>query len=135
MTLLTPNALTAARLVLRRDVRMRTERIWRVARAARNPGRPGMRGLIASPGGALRWRSVPTPALPAPQGALVRPLAVATCDVDRAMMLGRTPFPLPLHLGHECVAEVVELGDAVASVRAGDRVVVPFQINCGQCAA
>jgi alcohol dehydrogenase len=133
--LLTPNALTAAGLVLARDVRVRTDRILGVARAAQNPGRPGMRGLIASPGGALRWRSVPTPALPAPLGALVRPLAVATCDVDRAMMLGRTSFPLPLHLGHECVAEVVEVGDAVASVRAGDRVVVPFQISCGQCVA
>jgi alcohol dehydrogenase len=66
---------------------------------------------------------------------LVRPIAVATCDLDRAMMLGRTIFPLPLHLGHECAAEVVEVGGNVTSVRVGDRVVVPFQISCGQCSA
>jgi alcohol dehydrogenase len=38
-----------------------------------------------------------------------------------------------VHLGHECVAEVVAVGEEVESVRAGDRVVVPFQINCGRC--
>jgi len=94
-----------------------------------------MRGLIASPGGSVRWRSVPRPVLSGPDGALVRPIAVATCDVDRAMMLGRTIFPLPLHLGHECAAEVMEIGENVTSVRVGDRVVVPFQISCGQCSA
>jgi alcohol dehydrogenase len=58
---------------------------------------------------------------------------MATCDMDRPIMLGHTPFPLPVHLGHECVAEVVAVGEEVESVRAGDRVVVPFQINCGRC--
>lgn len=48
-------------------------------------------------------------------------------------MLARTPFPLPLHLGHECVAEVVEVGAEVEAIRPGQRVVVPFQINCGAC--
>jgi alcohol dehydrogenase len=133
--LLTPNALTAARLPLERDLPMRVNRIGLVVRRARKPNRDRMRGLIASPGGSLRWRLVSSPALPGPQAALVRPIAVATCDVDRAMMLGRSIFPLPLHLGHECTAEVVQVGDQVATVRVGDRVVVPFQISCGQCAA
>ena len=31
------------------------------------------------------------------------------------------------------VAEVVAVGDGVTSVRPGDRVVVPFQISCGDC--
>jgi alcohol dehydrogenase len=114
---------------------MRVNRIGLVVRRARKPNRDRMRGLIASPGGSLRWRLVSSPALPGPQAALVRPIAVATCDVDRAMMLGRSIFPLPLHLGHECTAEVVQVGDQVATVRVGDRVVVPFQISCGQCAA
>jgi threonine dehydrogenase-like Zn-dependent dehydrogenase len=38
-------------------------------------------------------------------------------------------------VGHEGVAEVVAVGDAVRGVRVGDRVIVPFQINCGQCRA
>ena len=60
----------------------------------------------------------------------MRPLAVATCDLDQPMIFGQTPFQFPIHLGHECVAEVVEGPDRFA---AGDRVVVPFQISCGTC--
>jgi threonine dehydrogenase-like Zn-dependent dehydrogenase len=37
-------------------------------------------------------------------------------------------------LGHEFVAEVVQVGSATTMVRAGDVVAVPFQINCGACA-
>jgi alcohol dehydrogenase len=65
----------------------------------------------------------------------VHPIAVATCDLDRQLLLGATPFLLPLHFGHECVAEVLAVGEGVASVRPGQRVVVPFQISCGACRA
>jgi alcohol dehydrogenase len=78
---------------------------------------------------------VPEPPPPAPAAAVVRPLAMATCDMDRPLALGRTSFPLPLRLGHECVAEVVAVGDEVAAIRPGSRVVVPFQIHCGACDA
>lgn len=108
--LLSPDALSAARLPLHRDTKMRIKQLGRRSGGRRRAGRQRMRGLVAYPGGALRWRSLPSPAMPGPQAAIVRPIAVATCDVDRAMMLGRTPFPLPLHLGHECVAEVVDVG-------------------------
>ena len=97
--------------------------------------RPRMRALQAAPGGRLRWQEVPTPPPPGPDGAVVRPLASATCDLDCAIALGASQFPLPLHLGHECVAEVLAVGDRVSSVASGDRVVVPFQINCGRCPA
>jgi alcohol dehydrogenase len=60
---------------------------------------------------------------------------MATCDLDRPLALGATPFILPLHFGHECVAEVLAVGEQVATVRPGDRVVVPFQISCGGCHA
>jgi alcohol dehydrogenase len=66
---------------------------------------------------------------------VVRPIAIATCDMDRPIGLGMTPFPMPLHFGHECVAEVLRVGDAVRDFAPGERVVVPFQISCGHCAA
>lgn len=94
-----------------------------------------MRALTASPGGRLAWTSAPVPALPGPDAAIVRPIAVATCDLDPVIALGASPFPLPLHLGHECVAEVVEAGERVTSVVPGQRVVVPFQVSCGSCPA
>jgi alcohol dehydrogenase len=110
--------------------------------------------------GRLSWHDVPAPALQGPAEALVRPLAVARCDLDAALLRGEAPFrgralhwlrnhlperigqrgifrnaPFrgPFPFGHECVAEVIAVGDAVTGVRAGDRVVVPFQINCGAC--
>lgn len=93
-----------------------------------------MRALTVGTGGRVQWRDAPVPRLPSPEGAIVHPIAVATCDLDRLLALGRTPFPLPLHFGHECVAEVLSVGEHVVQVRPGDRVVVPFQISCGTCA-
>ena len=99
------------------------------------PRRGTVRGLVVRPGARLTWRDLPAPPPPRPLAAVVAPLAVATCDLDRPLALGATPFPLPLHLGHECVAEVVRVGEEVRSVVPGDRVVVPFQISCGSCPA
>jgi alcohol dehydrogenase len=81
----------------------------------------------------LRWHDVPAPAPPGPEGAIVHPIACSTCDLDCGIALGATQFALPLHLGHECVAEVLAVGERVRTVKPGDRVIVPFQINCGAC--
>ncbi|WP_170201628.1 zinc-dependent alcohol dehydrogenase [Actinocorallia herbida] len=99
------------------------------------PRRERMRALVAGQDGRLAWRRVLAPPPPGPLGATVHPIAMATCDLDRALVLGRTPFPRPLQLGHECVAEVVAVGSRVRTVRVGDRVVVPFEISCGECGA
>jgi len=62
-------------------------------------------------------------------------LAVACCDLDVAVAQGRAPLPPPYRLGHEGVAEVIEVGEDVVSVAPGDTVIVPFQISCGSCRA
>lgn len=51
------------------------------------------------------------------------------------LALGATPFLSPLGIGHECVAEVLTAGSEVDTVQPGQRVVVPFQVNCGTCSA
>lgn len=81
----------------------------------------------------LAWRDAPAPALASLDAALVRPLAVTTCDFDLAMIHGKTPITGPFPFGHEFVAEVVEVGERVRSVAPGDRVVVPLEISCGEC--
>src|SRR4051794_3067202 len=83
--------------------------------------------------GNLENREAETPALQGDKEALVRPLAVATCDLDALIIGGRSPFEPPFALGHECVAEVIEVGDEVAAFAPGQRVSVPFQISCGEC--
>ncbi|MDF0532399.1 alcohol dehydrogenase catalytic domain-containing protein [Tsukamurella sp. 8F] len=126
-------AIPATRIMLERSARQRAERLKSAVRARRRVGRGTMRALIIGAGGRVGWHDVPAPPAPGPLAALVHPIAVATCDIDRPMGLGRTPFPLPMHFGHECVAEVVEVGERVTTVHPGDRVVVPFQISCGTC--
>jgi threonine dehydrogenase-like Zn-dependent dehydrogenase len=83
----------------------------------------------------VQWREAAAPALGGEGEALVRPLAVALCDLDAVFLSGAIPIAEPFPFGHECVAEVLEAGDGVTTVVPGDRVVVPFQISCGTCAA
>jgi alcohol dehydrogenase len=84
--------------------------------------------------GSVRWDEVPDPELTDSEQAIVRPIAVATCDLDVGVLNGAYPLEGGYPFGHEAVAEVVAVGDTVTTVRAGDRVVVPFQISCGRCA-
>jgi threonine dehydrogenase-like Zn-dependent dehydrogenase len=81
----------------------------------------------------VRWEETDEPVLPGPAAAIVRPVAIATCDLDIAVLAGRFPLAGPYPFGHEGVADVVSVGDDVTTVAPGDRVVVPFQISCGAC--
>ena len=94
---------------------------------------PAMRALMFLGPGKLEWQDVPDATVQAPTDAVVRPLAVAACDLDAALLHGQAPFTGPFPLGHEFVAEIVEVGAEVTGFRPGDRVVVPFQISCGVC--
>jgi threonine dehydrogenase-like Zn-dependent dehydrogenase len=84
---------------------------------------------------ALEWRDAAEPRLTSDGAALVRPRAVATCDLDALIIEGASPFSPPFAIGHECVAEVLDVGDAVSSFSPGQLVSVPFQISCGECDA
>jgi alcohol dehydrogenase len=91
-----------------------------------------MRQLMFLGRSQVEWREVPEPRLAGDLEAIVEPIAVATCDLDVAMLRGTlNPFPGPFPLGHESVARVAEVGESVLWLSAGDAVVVPFQISCG----
>lgn len=94
-----------------------------------------MRQLLFEEAGRYVWREAQEPVLTEPQQALVRPVAVACCDLDVGVARGVLPMPPGHVVGHEGLADVVAVGDDVTTVRVGDRVVVPFQISCGQCRA
>ncbi|TQE32541.1 zinc-dependent alcohol dehydrogenase [Streptomyces ipomoeae] len=81
----------------------------------------------------VEWREAPDPKLQSDQEAIVAPVAATSCDVDTAILAGHGFLDPPFALGHECVARVVETGDAVTAVSPGDLVVVPWSINCGTC--
>jgi threonine dehydrogenase-like Zn-dependent dehydrogenase len=93
-----------------------------------------MRALVFRGPMDLAWEDVETPRLIEPRDALVRPIAVARCDLDPAIALGLYPMPAPFVMGHEMVGEVVAIGEAISNVRLGDKVIVPFQLSCMTCA-
>src|SRR5258705_4774659 len=66
-----------------------------------------MQQLMFEAAGEYAWRDAPEPEMTAPEQAIVRPVAVACCDLDVAVAEGRLPMPPGHAVGHEGVAEVV----------------------------
>jgi len=92
-----------------------------------------MKQLVFQSPGVLGWEEAEDPR-PGANDAVIRPLAVARCDLD-PQMAGAGLFPGPYAVGHEVCGEVVSVGAAVEQHAVGERVVVPFQVSCGACAA
>src|SRR3954451_20243109 len=83
--------------------------------------------------GVVEWQEAEEPRLRRSKKSIVEPLAVATCDLDRAIVGGGTPFEGPFALGHEMIARVLDVGDEVGGAKPGETVAVPFQVSCGEC--
>jgi threonine dehydrogenase-like Zn-dependent dehydrogenase len=82
----------------------------------------------------VRVESVPDPQLINPRDAIIRVTSTAICGSDLHLYDGMIPSMADGDiLGHEFMGEVVEVGSGVATLAAGDRVVVPFTIACGRC--
>jgi alcohol dehydrogenase len=94
-----------------------------------------MRQLTCTGKNELEWREVEVPRLGGDREAIVRPLAVARCEIDPFLTSGLFPAKGPFAVGHESVAEIVALGDAAEGLEIGQRVVVSFQLSCGGCAS
>ena len=93
-----------------------------------------MRAVVFRGVGDIRLEKVPEPKLQKPNDAIVRLTASAICGTDLHMIRGTLPGMVPgTILGHEGVGVVEEAGSAVRNFRAGDRVVVPSTIACGNC--
>ncbi len=84
--------------------------------------------------GDMRIEQVPDPRILNPRDAIVKITSTAICGSDLHLYDGFVPtMEAGDILGHEFMGEVVEVGPAVKNLRAGDRVVVPFTIACGNC--
>jgi alcohol dehydrogenase len=95
-----------------------------------------MRALYWDGAGSLEWREEPEPSIVAPTDAIVRPLAVSTCDLDQAIVHADQPVPgseQPFGIGHEGVGEVIEVGPAVRGLCPGEVVAISYHHSCGAC--
>src|SRR5690606_34178647 len=64
---------------------------------------------------------------------LVKIKVAGLCHSDLSVINGDRPRGLPMVLGHESSAEVVEAGAGVTDLQAGDHVVTVFVPSCGCC--
>ncbi len=64
---------------------------------------------------------------------VIRITTSAICGSDLHMYEGRTGAEPGIVFGHENMGVVTDVGPGVASVKEGDRVVLPFNVACGFC--
>ena len=65
-------------------------------------------------------------------GEIVHAHPAGLCHTDLAAKDGHLPFPLPGVFGHEGSGVVTAVGESVAKVAVGDKVVLSFN-SCGEC--
>jgi glutathione-independent formaldehyde dehydrogenase len=65
--------------------------------------------------------------------ALLRVTSAAICGSDLHMYDGRTTVEENKVLGHEIMGIIETVGEGVSQLKIGDRVVLPFNIACGNC--
>ncbi|WP_151446115.1 zinc-dependent alcohol dehydrogenase family protein [Lacisediminimonas profundi] len=70
---------------------------------------------------------------PGPGEVLVKMVAAGLCHSDLSTINGVRPRPVPMALGHEASGRVVQVGEGVTDLRAGDLVALVFVPSCGHC--
>ena len=74
------------------------------------------------------------PEIEHPNDAIVRVTRAAICGSDIHLYHGLMPdLRIGTTFGHEFIGIVEEVGDNVDNLKAGDKVLVPFNISCGFC--
>lgn len=64
---------------------------------------------------------------------LIKIKVAGLCHSDLSVINGDRPRVIPIVLGHESSAEVVEVGPGVSDLKAGDHIVTVFVPSCGCC--
>jgi threonine dehydrogenase-like Zn-dependent dehydrogenase len=93
-----------------------------------------MRALVYHGKHDIRCDTVPDPAIEHPRDAIIKVTSTCICGSDLHLfdgfMVGMKDGDI---VGHEPMGEVVEVGAEVRNLKVGDRIVVPFTIQCGEC--
>ncbi|KOP67083.1 dehydrogenase [Bacillus sp. FJAT-18019] len=81
----------------------------------------------------IQVKHVEDPTIQTQDDIIVRITSTAICGSDLHIYLGALPAAKDYVIGHEPMGIVEEVGANVTRVKKGDRVVLPFNISCGQC--
>lgn len=82
----------------------------------------------------IEVKEVPDPVIKEPTDAIIKVTSSGICGSDLHLYEVMAPFMEEGDiLGHEPMGIVQEVGSNVTAVKPGDRVVVPFNISCGEC--
>lgn len=82
----------------------------------------------------VRVETVPDPQILNPRDAIIKVTSTAICGSDLHLYHGNVPtLEKGDIMGHEFMGEVIEVGKNNKKLKVGDRVVVPFDIACGNC--
>jgi alcohol dehydrogenase len=93
-----------------------------------------MKALVYHGPGEKAWEEKPDPRLLEATDAIVRIDSATICGTDLHILKGDVPEVKPgTVLGHEAVGTIVEVGSAVTTLEAGDRVLVSCITSCGRC--
>lgn len=84
--------------------------------------------------GKFELREKPKPELQNEKDAIVRITLASICTSDLHIKHGSVPRAVPgVTVGHEMVGIVETVGDAVKTVKPGDRVTINVETFCGEC--
>ncbi|MNW24002.1 Formaldehyde dismutase [compost metagenome] len=79
-------------------------------------------------------KDVPDPRIEKPDDMIVKMTSTAICGSDLHLLHGMIPNLQENYIiGHEPMGIVEEVGPDVTKLKKGDRVVIPFNIACGEC--
>jgi S-(hydroxymethyl)glutathione dehydrogenase/alcohol dehydrogenase len=82
----------------------------------------------------VQVKEVDEPKIEKSDDMIIRITHTAICGSDLHLLHGMIPnLPHDYIIGHEPMGIVEETGPDVTKVKRGDRVIVPFNISCGQC--
>lgn len=78
-------------------------------------------------------KEVEAPRIQDARDAIIRITATGICGSDLHLYKNGIPAAPDYIIGHEPMGVVEETGSEVQSLKKGDRVVIPFNIGCGEC--